>query len=136
LPAQTKDSLTGGRGASKGKVQLFGLWNLARQGDRLAVAVDGAFRPDGQLSVVAYVNKGAEEDKSETLTLELPNRFELSEGDREQPVPKLAAGVKSGNRPVTWKVRAGPTGKYEFTVRSSAGVSQTVRVEIKSGIFD
>jgi hypothetical protein len=114
----------------------YGLWDLARQGDRLAVTVDGAFRPDGQLTVVAYVNKAGEEDNSETLTLELPDGFALSEGDREQPVPGLTAGAKSGNRPVTWKVRAGPTGKHEFTVRSSAGVSQTIRVEIKSGIFD
>jgi hypothetical protein len=37
---------------------------------------------------------------------------------------------------VTWKVRAGPTGKYELTIKSSTGVSQTLPVEIKSAIFD
>ena len=43
---------------------------------------------------------------------------------------------KGGNRPVTWRVQAGPTGKYQFTVKSGAGASQAVPVEIKEAIFD
>jgi hypothetical protein len=37
---------------------------------------------------------------------------------------------------VTWKVRAGATGKYELTITSGSGATQTVPVEIKSAIFD
>ena len=114
----------------------YGLWNLGRQGSRLAATVDGAFRPDGQLTVVAYVNKTAEENKDETLTLELPDTFKLLAGDQSQAVPALPRGVRSGNRPVTWKVQAGPTGPYTLTVRSSSGLSQTIRVEIKATLFD
>ena len=39
----------------------YGLWNLASQGSRLATIVDGAFRPDGELTVVAYVNRSEPE---------------------------------------------------------------------------
>jgi hypothetical protein len=36
---------------------------------------------------------------------------------------------------VTWKVQAGPIGKYQFTVQTDSGVSQTLPVEIKKPIF-
>ena len=35
----------------------YGLWNLVRTGGRLAATVDGAFRPDGALTVIAYVSR-------------------------------------------------------------------------------
>jgi hypothetical protein len=106
----------------------YGLGRLAGQGGRLAVTVDGVFRPEGQLTVVAYVN----EPGDDTLTLSLPDGFRLLDGTAEQRLPP----AKGGNRPVTWRVRAGPTGKYEFRVKSGTGVSQAVPVEIKAAIFD
>jgi hypothetical protein len=114
----------------------YGLWNLARQSSRLAATVDGSFRPDGDLTVVAYVGKAGLEDSDETVTLELPAGYTLVAGTATQPVPKRPAGAASANLPVTWKVRAGPAGKHALTVRSSAGLSQAVRVQIKSTIFD
>jgi hypothetical protein len=114
----------------------YGLWDLARQGSRLAATVDGSFRPGGELTVVAYVGKSGREDAEETLTLEVPAEFTLVEGAATQPVPKRPAGAIRANLPVTWKVRAGGTGRHAFTVRSSSGLSQTVPVQIKAAIFD
>jgi hypothetical protein len=112
----------------------YGLWNLASQGDRLAVTVDGAFRPRGELTVIAYVNRaGANAD--ETATLELPTGFKLLEGDATQPVGQPAAGGKGASVPITWRVRAGATGRHELTVTTASGLSQTVRVEIRKSIY-
>ena len=69
------------------------------------------------------------------MTLTLPDRFKLLEGAATQAVPRLPNGVQAGNVPVTWKVRAGPTGRYEVTVTSSAGSAQTLRLEIRQPIF-
>jgi hypothetical protein len=114
----------------------YGLWGLASSGGRLAVTVDGAFRPGGELTVVAYVNAGGPEGDNETVKLTVPEGFTLLGSDDLQRVPPLAQGARSNNRPVTWKVRAGPTGKYSFLVETGSGVSQTVPVEIRSSIFD
>ncbi len=110
----------------------YGVGSLAGQGGRLGVTVDGVFRPDGHLTVVAYVN----EEGDDSVTLTLPDGFKLLEGTATQSVPPPARAAKSGSRPVTWQVQAGPTGKYEFTVKTGAGVSQTVPAEIKGAIFD
>ena len=96
--------------------------------------MDGAFRPGGELTVVAYVHRSAG-DADEAVTLTLPEGFTLLEAGATQPPPKLPRGARSGNVPVTWKVRAGPTGKYELTVKSGAGPAQTLLVEIKQPIF-
>jgi hypothetical protein len=114
----------------------YGPWGLAGQSSRLAATVDGIFRPDGELTVVAYVNSAGPEEENATVTLTLPDGFALLEGSQTQPVPKLPRDAGSSNRPVTWKVHAGPIGQYELTVRSSAGPAQVVPVEIKSAIFD
>jgi hypothetical protein len=114
----------------------YGLYNLASQGSRLAATVDGAFRPEGQLTVVAYVHQTGLGDADETVTLTVPEGFKLLAGAQTQPVPELPRDGKGGNRPVTWKVQAGPTGKYEFTVQTSSGFAQTLALEIKSTIFD
>ena len=55
------------------------------------------------------------------MTLTLPESFTLLQGEKAQGVPKLAAGQKTGNVPLTWKVRAGAIGRYELTVTSSSG---------------
>jgi hypothetical protein len=104
------------------------------KGSRLAATVDGAFRPGGELTVVAYLHRAAG-DADEALTLTLPEGFTLLEGAATQPPPQLPKDARAGNVPVTWKVRAGPTGQYELTVKSGAGPAQTLRVEIKKPIF-
>jgi hypothetical protein len=113
----------------------YGLWNLASAGSRLATTVDGAFRPDGQLTVVAYVNRAGRENEDETLTLTLPEGFRLLEGEETQRVPKLPADAKSANVPITWRVQAGPTGSYKFRVKSSLGASQELPVKIRQSIY-
>jgi hypothetical protein len=113
----------------------YGLYNLASQGGRLAATVDGISRPDGELTVVAYVNQAGQEGE-ETVTVTLPEGFTLLDGAPTQPVPRPSPDAKNVNRPVTWKVRAGPTGKHELTVKTSSGAVQTLPVTIKSAIFD
>lgn len=112
----------------------YGLWNLARQGNRLAAAIDGAFRPEGELTLIAYVNRAAA-DPAEKLTLKLPDGFKLLAGAPTQDVPALPQGTQAGNVPVTWRIQAGAIGKYELTVSSSAGQEQTLPVEISEAIF-
>jgi hypothetical protein len=114
----------------------YGLWSLAGTGGRLAATVDGIFRPGGELTVVAYVNKTGREGEDESVTLTLPDGFQLLEGAEAQSISAAPRDAKTGNRPVTWKVRAGPTGRHQFTVKSSSGPSQTLPVQIKSAIFD
>jgi hypothetical protein len=113
----------------------YGLWNLASQDSQLATTVDGAFRPDGELTVVAYVNRAGRENTDDTVTLTLPEGFKLQAGDQTQPVPKLSKNARTSNVPITWKVLAGPTGAYEFKVECSSGQTQTLRVEIRKPIF-
>ena len=113
----------------------YGLWNLASQGSQLAATVDGAFRPDGELTVIAYVNRSAQANKAGTVTLTLPEGFTLLAGTETQTVPLLPKDARSDNYPVTWKVKAGPTGQYELTVKSGAGLSQTLSLNIKKPIF-
>jgi hypothetical protein len=114
----------------------YGLGSLlASQSGRLAATIDGAFRPDGELTVVAYINRSAEDSADQSVTLGLPESFKLLEGDKTQPVPALSKNARSGNVPVTWKVRAGPTGAYDLTVTSSSGLSQKLRVEIRKSIY-
>ena len=112
----------------------YGLWNLHSEGGRLAATVDGVFQPERELTVVAYVNLAGEENAGETVSLELPDGFALIEGDKTQPVPKQA-NAQSGNRPVTWKVRAGSTGDHVLKVTTSSGQSQDLPVRIKGEIF-
>jgi hypothetical protein len=125
-----------GPGASREVGFEYGLWSLAGTGGRLAATVDGVFRPGGALTVVAYVNKTGPEVENETVTLSLSEGFQLLEGEATQPVPAAPRDARTGNRPVTWKVRAGPTGNHQLAVKSSAGPSQTLPVQIRSAIFD
>jgi hypothetical protein len=113
----------------------YGLWALASAGSRLATVVDGAFRPEGELTVVAYVNRTGAANGDDTVTLKLPPDFQFLEGEATQRVPRLPANAASANVPITWRVQAGPTGSYEFTVTSSFGASQVLPVEIRQSIY-
>ena len=115
----------------------YGLWNLASQGSRLAATVDGAFRPDGRIDrgrlrqPAGRTSDGRDRDFDAAGRLQAPRRepdASASQAGRRTP--------GAATCPVTWKVQAGPTGKYEFTVTSSSGLSQTLPVEIRKSILD
>src|SRR5262249_15310504 len=112
----------------------YGLWELASASGRLAATVDGVFRPDGELTVVAYVARSGQEG-DETVTLTLPEGFRLVEGEATQRVRRRRRDAKSATQPVTWKVRAGAAGDHELTLRTSTGLTQTLSVKIKGEIF-
>ena len=113
----------------------YGLWNLAAQGSQLAVTVDGAFRPDGELTVIGYVNRSGPGATDETVTLKLPDGFKLVQGDATQHLPPPAVGAKGGNVPITWRVQAGATGRHELVVTAGSGLSQTIHVDIRKSIY-
>jgi len=99
----------------------------------LALTVGGSFIPRGEFTVTAYVSNPI---PGQTVTLKLPDGFDLIEAQPTQTVP-LLRDASTRNSPVTWKVR-GPRqeGKYTLKVDSSTGVSQTQPVTIKlRGIF-
>jgi hypothetical protein len=121
-------------GASREVGFEYGLWNLSSKGSRLATTVDGAFRPEGELTVVAYVNRTGLEEEA-TVTLKLPEGFKVLAGAATQSVPRLPRTARSSTIPITWRVQAGPTGSHEFTVTSSFGLSQTLKVEIRKSIY-
>ncbi|MBV9121968.1 MAG: hypothetical protein JO112_01250, partial [Planctomycetes bacterium] len=115
----------------------YGLGNVASgegQG-QLGLSMDGSFAPGGEFTVTAYVTEPA---AGQTVTLLLPEGFQLLEGSATQVVPPLAPEANSRNSPVTWKVRApAQEGDYVLKVQSSTGVSQTQPVTIRSQrIFD
>jgi hypothetical protein len=110
----------------------YGLGNIASSG-KLLVAVDGSFKPGGELTVTVLVNAPAPGEK---VTLAVPAGFEV-QGEATQAVPALPADADSRNRPVTWKVKAGPLGAHTLEVRSSTGASQAKPIRIKeTSIFD
>ena len=108
----------------------YGLQELARRDDKLATSIDGAYRPGGEITVIAYVEPAAAEGE---ITLTLPEGFESIEGQLTQSVPKAGAGVRYV--PITWRIRAGAIGTYDLVVRANTGESQTIRVEIRKGIY-
>jgi hypothetical protein len=118
-------------GASRTVGFEYGIQELARKSGRLATSIDGAFRPGGELTVIAYVEPAAADGE---VALEVPAGFEAIEGALKQPVPKSAAGA-SRYVPITWRLRAGEVGTHELVVRSSTGETETIRVEIRKGIY-
>jgi hypothetical protein len=123
-------------GTSREVAFAYGLGNVAsgEGGGRLALTIGGAFIPNGEFTLTAYVNNPL---IGQTLTLDLPDEFSLVGGKARESVPALPADASSRNSPVTWKVRAGSReGKFTIRVRSSNGVSQTQPVTIRArGIF-
>src|SRR5205807_2088450 len=95
----------------------YGLGAIATAGaakGKLAVTVGGSFRPGGEFTVTAYVSNPV---AGQTLTLDLPEGFTLTEGDERQTVPP-AAGLRTS--PVTWKLRSpNKGGVYSLKVTSS-----------------
>ncbi len=106
----------------------YGLGDVAasESGGKLGLTADGDRTPGGELTVTAYVaNPGA----NQTVTLTLPNGFQVADGGGlTRPVP--AAGGVSRMSPVTWKVKAGGAGEYTLKAESN-GASQTKKIKIR-----
>jgi hypothetical protein len=123
-------------GGSREMAFAYGLGNVSSSeaGGRLALTVGGAFVPNGEFTLTAYVSNPLD---GQTLTLALPEGLSLVEGQATESVPPLPRDGSSRSSPVTWKVRTGAKeGKYQLKVTSSTGVAQTQVVRIKQrGIF-
>ncbi len=94
--------------------------------DRLAVDLQGSFEPGQFFTVVGKVTNRAD---NQTLTLNLPNGLQLSDGNPTQPVPSPAGGGTESL--VQWKVRVIAPGKHPVRVVSSTGVAQTKTITIE-----
>jgi hypothetical protein len=94
---------------------------------KIALTVDGTFRPGGVFTVTAYVSKP---EAGQQATLELPDGLRLVEGEAERRVPPPG---DRGYSPVTWRVRAERAGGYEIHVKSSTLLqSQKVKITARS----
>ena len=118
-------------GKSREMSFAYGLGSVSagEGGGQLGLSVAGSFAPRGEFTLTAEVRNPV---GGQTLALTLPEGFDLVTGDMTQSVP-----VGGSASAVTWKVRAGPRqGAYTLGVKSSTGVSQTQKVDIKvRGIF-
>jgi hypothetical protein len=118
-------------GKSREVAFAYGLGSVSagEGGGQLGLSVAGSFAPRGEFTLTAEVRNPV---AGQTLTLTLPEGFDLVTGGLTQPVP-----VGGSASAVTWKVRGGPRqGTYTLGVKSSTGVAQTQKVDIKvRGIF-
>jgi hypothetical protein len=114
----------------------YGLGSVAsaEANGKLGLTVGGALVTNEEFTVTAYVTSPA---AGQTVTLTLPEGFRLAGGSETQTVPPLPKGVSSRPSPVTWKVKApSKEGKYPLQV-SSAGMTQSQQVTIRTKrIFD
>jgi hypothetical protein len=114
----------------------YGLGNVASTegAGRLGLSVGGRFQPGGEFTLTALVSEPLPE---ESLTLELPQSFQILDGGTTQPVPSVPAGAVRRTSPLSWRIKAGPEGTYTLQVKSSAGASQKLDLRIRSSsIFD
>jgi hypothetical protein len=118
-------------GKSREVAFAYGLGSVSagEGGGQLGLSVAGSFAPRGEFTLTAEARNPVQ---GQTLTLTLPEGFDLVAGDLTQPVP---VGGPAGA--VTWRLRSGSRpGAYTLGVKSSTGVSQTQKVDIKvRGIF-
>ena len=118
-------------GKSREVAFAYGLGSVSagEGGGQLGLSVAGSFAPRGEFTLTAEVRNPV---AGQTLALTLPEGFESVTGDLTQPVPRGSSASA-----VTWKLRAGPRqGTFTLGVKSSTGVSQSQKVDIKvRGIF-
>jgi hypothetical protein len=108
----------------------YGLGYLASsKGEgKLALTSGGSYTPEGEITVTAYV---LNPQPDMTVTLKLPEGFELAEGESAtRPVPP--AGAASKTSPVSWKVKAGlKTGQFTFEAETSTKLKESHPVIIR-----
>jgi predicted secreted protein len=67
------------------------------------------------------------------LTLELPEKLQMEEGEATQTVPSLPAGTHDGTATVTWRVRILDYGRLPVRVRSSTGTTRAKTINLQPG---
>ncbi len=104
----------------------YGLSGLTSDSGEVGLTVGGDANPGGELTVVALVG---EPRRDQTLTLNLPESFQLSAG--QQATQAVPAPVRPGlPSPLTWRVRSSRPGRFHPEVQSSTGVRQRTLVAI------
>jgi hypothetical protein len=89
---------------------------------KLLLSLGGRFVPGGEVTLVAVSDKPA---GGETLSLTLPEGFDLMPGSRaQQSVPPVVAAAVRPHSAVTWRFRAGQAGTYTLRIQSSTGASR------------
>jgi predicted secreted protein len=88
---------------------------------RFSLRLGGAFDPGKEFTVTATVANPA---KGQTLALELPDKLQVTQGDKQQTVPPADGSA------VTWKVKVLEAGTFKVRVQSSTGVAQTKTLTI------
>jgi hypothetical protein len=109
----------------------YGLGHIAASqgGGQLALTAGGAFVPEGEITVTAYVKEPV---RGQTLTLTVPPGFTLREGRETEAVPSVPADSATRVSPVTWKLKApNGTGEFDVKVESSTKASQTQTITIR-----
>ncbi|MBI1918859.1 MAG: hypothetical protein HYS12_29565 [Planctomycetes bacterium] len=108
----------------------YGVGRVAgRQGNgRLALTVGGSFKAGEEFTATAYVGNP---QLGQTVTLILPDDFELVEGDAMQTVPMPPEGAARRISPVTWRIRSPRRECTEvLEAKLSTGLSQKTSVKI------
>jgi len=77
--------------------------------------------PGKDFSVIARVTNPL---PGQRLTLQLPDKLSLQEGEQTQAVPALPMGMREGTTTVTWRVRILDHGRLPVRVQSSTGVTR------------
>lgn len=111
----------------------YGLGSVsASEGGQLALTAVGEFTPGGEFTLTAEVRNPI---PGQTVKVELPEGFQLTQGTQQQEVSFPAAGGSIS--PVTWKIRgASKEGVFGIKVTASSGASQTKSIRLKTrGIF-
>jgi hypothetical protein len=108
----------------------YGLGGVAgkKGGGQLALTVGGSFKAGDEFTATAYVNNPS---PGQTVTLTLPDGFELVEGNATQAVPMPAEGAARKISPVSWRIRSPRTETTgTLTAKLSTGPQQSTRVRI------
>jgi hypothetical protein len=110
----------------------YGLGQLAASSaqdgkTQLAVTLSGALRRRGVFTVTAYV---ANPEPKQSITLHLPEGFQLLQGERTRPVPSASGRYV----PVSWRIQApDKIGEFEIAVQlGSLKQSQKIRLADRS----
>jgi hypothetical protein len=110
----------------------YGLGNADthESGGHLLLTAGGQLVPNVDFTLLALAHNPIPD---EALTLELPTGIETAEQQMTQKVPAVPPGASRQDSPVTWRLRASKAGKYELSVRSSAGGVHSRNVVRMSG---
>src|SRR5581483_8900848 len=101
---------------------------------KLLLSIGGRLVRQQTFTLTALVHRPG---PGERVTLQLPDGFELVEGEAEQSVPPVPAGAARPTSPVTWRLRARNEGRFTLEVRSSTGSVRKQPITIRTqGVFD